>query len=426
MKRLFWTLAFACSAAGACRCSSDIPVCPDGGVRCGTTVDVLVDVATDRSSVVVRPDVRDVPWPLPPWSAGGWHLPWRVNSHTPPPACGPGQPLPVFFHNAAASGFCATAGWITTGAYGTRSAYDFLGRSSVLSTSDGGGINIGCAGASLVAGITDDASATTAFFRFSDPWAVGEPLWSAPLVRPIAAGARVHGGIGEVVASDQLLAFTLFDQFDRSTLWVGGPRGENIHQLDLAQNVLLGRRVERLQADGPHITMMAEGDIVLYTRGLDGSDAIENLTADAPGQWDSWISGRYVVWIDQRDQAAGDPTLMNNPEVYLYDLTTRERRRITHDLDDRPAIQAQPMVYGDWIVWVDQRHAPRPNLEDALAPKEVYGYQISSSREVALIPGSLLLASPVLTAQGLYYACANLRPTRSEGTYLVPSASLPR
>lgn len=292
--------------------------------------------------------------------------------------------------------------------------------------SDGGAVNIGCAGSSLVAGISDDASATTALFRFADPWAVGELLWSAPLVRPIVPGARVHGGIGEVVASDQLVAFALFDQFDRSTLWVGGPHGENIHQFHEAENVLRGRRVERLQADGPHVTMLAEGDIVLYTRNPDGSDAIENLTADAAGQWEPWLSGRYVVWIDQRDQAPGNPTQNNNPEVYLFDLTTRERRRITRDPSDRPAIQAQPMVFGDWIVWVDQRHAPRPNLEDSLAPREIYGHQISSGREVALIPGGLLLASPVLTAQGLYYTCFNPRPARSDGTYLVPSASLPQ
>lgn len=334
--------------------------------------------------------------------------------------------MPVYYHRAAAWGFCATAEWVTTGSDGVRSAFDLSGRSSVLSTSDGGTINLGCAGASVIAGISDDASTTTALFRFPDPWAAGELLWSAPLTRPIEPGARVHGGIGEVVASDQLVAFALFDQYDRSTLWVGGPRGENIHEFIYWRTALQGRRVERLQADGAHVTMMAEGDVVLYTRNPDGSDSVENLTADAAGQWDSWISGRYIVWIDQRDQVAGDPTLMNNPEVYLYDLTTRERRRITRDPVDRPAIQAQPMVYGDWIVWVDQRHAPRPNLEDARAPKEIYGYQISSGREVALIPGGLLLASPVLTAQGLYYACFNPRPAPSEGTYLVPSASLPR
>ncbi len=298
----------------------------------------------------------------------------------------------------------------------------------LYSTDTDSRINIGCAVNRLVVGATHFDSRQTALFRFADPWAVGERLWSLDLPLVSAPSDRYRGGIGEVVGTDRLIAFQLFNLNDGAALWVGGPRGEGLREDAESAVQFRGRTFEGLQADGEHLVMLVEGEIYLYTRAADGTGTLENLTRDTIDQWSPWVSGRYVVWIDQRDQPRGTVLAPDNPEVYLYDLVTRERRRITHDAPERPVVQLQVSVRGDWIVWVDQRHSPQPNagpLVVADQPREIYGYHIPTGREVPLVIGSNMVLAPILTEDSLWYTCFVAAPRRSEGSYRLPLPAPP-
>ena len=134
-------------------------------------------------------------------------------------------------------------------------------------------------------GATHFDSRQTALFRFADPWAVGERLWSLDLPLVSAPSDRYRGGIGEVVGTDRLIAFQLFNLNDGAALWVGGPRGEGLREDAESAVQFRGRTFEGLQADGEHLVMLVEGEIYLYTRAADGTGTLENLTRDTIDQW---------------------------------------------------------------------------------------------------------------------------------------------
>jgi beta propeller repeat protein len=89
------------------------------------------------------------------------------------------------------------------------------------------------------------------------------------------------------------------------------------------------------------------------------SFAVDPTTQD---QIDASIQGGRVVWQDWRDVGPG--------EIYLADLETRASRRITN----QPNGQYHPSIFGDWIVWQDNRHGQL----------DLYGFDLLRSREVRL------------------------------------------
>lgn len=72
------------------------------------------------------------------------------------------------------------------------------------------------------------------------------------------------------------------------------------------------------------------------------------------------IWGDKVVWTDHRN---------GNPDIYMYDLTWDTETRITSD----PATQCAPAIYGDRIVWTDYRNDPG----DKSNP-DIYMYDLST------------------------------------------------
>lgn len=116
----------------------------------------------------------------------------------------------------------------------------------------------------------------------------------------------------------------------------------------------------------------------------------EELTGDRAYQWSPYLHHRRVVWVDQRDQPAGTIQHPNNPEIYLFDLDTRERRRITVDPSDRPVGQTSPIIVGDWIVWSDFRNALDPNPAQWFATRmELFGYHIPTGQTVPVLTGDI-------------------------------------
>ena len=78
-------------------------------------------------------------------------------------------------------------------------------------------------------------------------------------------------------------------------------------------------------------------------------------------QFNPWIYEDLVVWQDTRN---------GNDDIYLYNITSGEERRITTD----PSNQRNPRIWGDRIVWEDYRNGN----------PEIYMYTISTGEEEAL------------------------------------------
>jgi hypothetical protein len=369
---------------------------------------------------------RDAGAPSALWEPGAWHLPWREQSRPPPPACGPGEPYAAFVYDSNAGGFCSGEGWAAFGGFGSLAALRrgdpaFYGMASHDTDRM---ISLRCAARTMIAGVTDFRARRAALLRFTDPWSEGSVVWERPVERVGNSGV----GIGWLAASDELVAFQFSSTFQQ--VFVGGPRGENM-VVDPALNAaLVGHTIEAFVADGPHLVLEAGGDVFLYTRHTGGTGTLQNLTPLPSLQSDPWVSGRYVVWLDERDGVIADGGRATDTEVYLYDIVTRAERRITHDPPDRPALQFDPRVEGDWVVWLDQRHAPQPALSPDIAPdvpREIYGFHIPTGREVPLVTGNNLVTGPMIADGTLWYNCTGgLRtPEQFEGIYRKPVPPAP-
>lgn len=86
------------------------------------------------------------------------------------------------------------------------------------------------------------------------------------------------------------------------------------------------------------------------------------------------IHNNKIVWSDKRD---------GNWNIYLYDLTTNQERRLTN----LPTKELAPQVYGDNVVWSDTRHV-LPGQNRGL--KDYYLLNLTTGVEKRLTPNTLV------------------------------------
>ncbi|MDP3277152.1 MAG: hypothetical protein Q8Q09_18315 [Deltaproteobacteria bacterium] len=259
-----------------------------------------------------------------------------------------------------------------------------------------------------------------AFFRFAD-MTIDQPaemLWSH---REDPPTTRLFGW-SALTATDTLVAFNRVaiepTWSVQANLYVMNPDGTNL------ENVTAGEpdNVLEFRADGDRIVYSLHGQIRMWSRVNRVSRVIAPTRR---AQWMPWISGDYVVWTDQRHGERGTRVEPDNPEIYLMNLRTEEVTRVTHDPPERLAVQDRATVQGDWVVWLDLRHATAPNgsfLGDRMA---IYGYHIPSRREFVLFNDPPCLAtSPVIFGEHVYFG-AFVPSVNRTGMYRVPLPVVP-
>ncbi len=113
--------------------------------------------------------------------------------------------------------------------------------------------------------------------------------------------------------------------------------------------------------------MNSNSDIYMY----DLSTSTETqITSNKSNQFRPEIYGDRIVWVDERNSDKSGEFYMNsNSDIYMYDLSTSTEIQITtNELD-----QDFPFLYSDRIVWMDSR-----NLSD------IYMYNITNSKEIPI------------------------------------------
>ncbi len=99
-------------------------------------------------------------------------------------------------------------------------------------------------------------------------------------------------------------------------------------------------------------------------------------------QLDPWVHEQRVVWQDFRDVGPGD--------IYFKDLRSGEMRRIT----DHPAGQLYPVIYDQWIVWVDNWNTQM----------DLYGYNLLRGAQVQLTDTTENETRPAINGKWVVYS----------------------
>lgn len=232
--------------------------------------------------------------------------------------------------------------------------------------------------------------------RFRDAAAFARVLWSDPAVRRDAVPP------GSPTLSSSWLGWTW--SFPSSSIWAATAA---------AQNPLAVR--SDLTPAGP---VLADGDTLIFQAGIrlermrHGMRQPEVLSPSSADQWSPTVSHGRVAWIDQRDDARGTRERPRNPQVYLLDAGSESPTRITRDAP--AAFRAWPWLDDTWLVWTDTRNDPVPDRGADMtqyARADVYGYNLATRREVALVTSTVAILPRVMGGK-VYF----LSP--SDGTHL--------
>ena len=109
----------------------------------------------------------------------------------------------------------------------------------------------------------------------------------------------------------------------------------------------------------------------------------------APGavgdRWNPRLQGHRLVWMDTRNDPEHGLLDPRNVDIYARDLATGEGFAACTD----PALQEDPDVEGDLVVWTDYRHNADPTARADATQSDIYLADLGASREVRLtqLPG---------------------------------------
>lgn len=420
------TWVLPCLALVACRRSrvpadAGAPACVDGAcedaevkVDAATTDDVPEEPTLARDA---SPDVGDV-LPPPPWADGTWRLPDVPRDAGTPERCDPLTPVATRWPADNGPTICRFGDSLFIDAQSntyrlhepTGQLFDTLG----IARLEAGG-QIRCAPSALFAGVTDRGW-NTAILRFERADGDGRVIWTGNEGRPL--NPLSSGGFYYLAVTERLVSWIFLGGPRSPALFVSGPRGEDPYEVPVA-----GLPYD-LRADGDRVVFVSGNDLWMFTAS---TRALENLTPDQHAQWNPWISGDHLVWMDQRDNPGHDHWNPDNPEVYYMNLRDRVPVRITHDPPERPAYQYGPVTDGRWIVWADFRNNATPNVALLDNESNIYGYRLDTRREEVLVDGRHRLYFPTILDGELYVACGAPRPaTGPRPTVGLHRMALPR
>lgn len=342
------------------------------------------------------------PGPNAPWVNGRWRLPSRPISTQRPSPCGGGTPLTNRWPFGGGRRLCRTGDSFFVDTQGEIYRLDetFSNATLVVGSLVGGLGRVVCTPSGLFTAFsTVPPDRNDAIVRFDDPDDDGRVLWATQRGTPSHPASA--GGFYEFAATDSLIAWVHVGTQGPLHFYVTDASGRNPR--DIAGRV--PDLPYHLHADGDRLVFVAGRDLWLYT-GATG--ALENLTHDRAAQWEPFLSGDRLVWMDQRDNPGADDWSPNNPEVYYMNLRDRVPIRITHDPPERPVVQTEPSVRGDWIVWNDLRHSHTPNHRDPLYTSEIYAYHLGIQREFPIATGSHPMGAPVIFDDQVYFLCSTI------------------
>lgn len=140
------------------------------------------------------------------------------------------------------------------------------------------------------------------------------------------------------------------------------------------------------------------GDRFVYLELVDSSRArvmlhqistgVTTAIGDSPcDHYDPAIWEDRVAWLDSRnEECTGGYWTCENPDVYIRFLGGGGQI-----VENEGSIQQNVDIFGDWVVWDDERNDVTPNISDAMGPDgrlEVYAHNVATG-ETRLLSGTI-------------------------------------
>jgi len=132
---------------------------------------------------------------------------------------------------------------------------------------------------------------------------------------------------------------------------------------------------------------------------------------------------RFFTWVDFRDPPGPASTYdgtRTGGEVYLYDLLTKDLKRVTHDSPDHPKAKTFPAVEGKTVVWRQMASTLDQNPEWAqdiyMADGALWRHDLDTGK--TCYSDTLNIGSPALIG-GKFYAKRVNDPNGTGGSWII-------
>ncbi|MCC4770065.1 PKD domain-containing protein [Methanosarcina sp. DH2] len=163
------------------------------------------------------------------------------------------------------------------------------------------------------------------------------------------------------------------DIYDNKIVWGPDMDGSNISVYDLSTS-----RQENVSSALQLYNIAFSGNRIVGTNNREGREGIVNMydlstatetkiTSDFSAYGGPDISGNRIVWPDHRNSDY-PPDSGSELDLYMYDLSTSTETQIT---TSKSVAWSTPSIYGDRVVWCDERNGNMDIYMFTLASDEV-------------------------------------------------------
>ncbi len=289
---------------------------------------------------------------------------------------------------------------------------------------------------SLDQGRVDEGTAAIA--RWNDTTLHAEPL--VAFTRSLStsgSGTLTLGGFRALIGSDRLIAFDWTAAVPAARFGFAGTSESWIMNIGVLDPIASGPRTvfEGFARDpvvsGDRVVGVSGFDCTLWRSGPSGNDRTFPPGRLGGGIDDicryPWIDGNRIAFVGVPPGPRGDH---GSWHAFLGNADTGEYRQLTPDTD-RYIYRAATFVTGDWVVWLDARNRPPPEVAPeayggafCLRRFELWGYHIPSAREFRLVSGRSARLGRIFNGR-LYYQAAECQPVTGRDVWSIYEQELP-
>jgi len=212
-------------------------------------------------------------------------------------------------------------------------------------------------------------------------WLIGEHFYYGPecIWGDTLVGLEYEYEEGNIIGR-YFTTFNLESQEKKRILQISEDRMTNTPSIYQNKLVWASGDKDELMRHGLSSTLQQPPNYDIFLLDLDTNE-ITQLTDEEHAQMSPLIYGDTVVWVDNRHQTSEQYPFPF--DIYAYDLKTGQETRVTKNTTVE--VYNQLAIDGSTIVWTDNRHADMDAASqagnDSVYNNEIYAYDLETGKE---------------------------------------------